>query len=457
MKINMSPIQVQKTILAPTMQQSIEILLLPIAELNAAIEQELQENPLLEVDESRKELDEAQLANILKDKFSTDYDKSFLPSYDYNPDDESINESPISQTPPLEDYLLRQLKLEVNDPMELKIGELIIGELNEDGYFKSSCEEIAQLLNLKSIELVEKVLKIIQMFDPLGIASRNLRECLITQINYKLNGNGKLACTLVNNFLKELGNKKYQEIARQLKIPIEKVKEINHLISTFEPKPARNFRPISENIYIKPDVYVIKDEEGKYHIYLNNENIPKLRINKFYKNLLDKPNRTEEEKSFIFTKIKNALLFMKSLEQRNQTIKEITKYIVKHQEEFFEQGHLALKPLKLKDVAEVIDRNESTVCRAINQKYMDTPQGLYSMKFFFSQGLSSNNREDHSVSSRSVKEELKSLVEAEDKDNPLSDQEIRLYFEKQNMKVARRTISKYRQALKILPSHLRKV
>lgn len=456
MKINLSPIQVQKIILAPSMQQSIEILLLPITDLNAAIEQEIQDNPLLEVDEKSPDADDLQITTILKDKLLSEFDRSYLTTYEHNPDDDKLEQNQITKLPVLEDHLFQQLKLETSDPLELKIGELIIGEIDEDGYFKTSCEEIALLLNLKDTEFVLNVLHKIQSFDPLGIASRNLRECLITQIDYKFNGHGDLARDLINNYLKELGGKKYQHIARKMKIGIDKVKELNCIISSLEPKPARKYRPISENIYIKPDIFVSKTEENEYIVSLNKENIPKLRISPYYKSLLNKPNRSEEERQFIHTKMKNALLFMKSLEQRSQTIKEIAKYIVNHQKEFFENGHMSLKPLKLKDVADTISRNESTVCRAINQKYMDTPKGVYSMKFFFSQGITKNNAED-STSSRSIKEEIKSLVETENKDNPLSDQELRLYFEKKNMSVSRRTISKYRQNLNILPSHLRKV
>jgi len=454
MNIRISTSQVQKTILAPSMQQSIEVLLLPLAELNTAIDKELQENPLLEIDEEKTNLQKEQLEQLILNRMNS---LDYLPrSQGHDPaNDEAMEERPITRVAPLEDYLMQQLRLEVSDEEELIIGEMIIGSLNEDGYFDSTCVDIAQSLELKDTKKIDQVLQIIQNFEPIGVASSNLKECLVTQIHYKFNGKSDLLKSIVVDYLSELGRKKFQDIARKLKISLDDVKEAARLIGTLEPKPARKFRPINTNIYIKPDISIIEDENGEYQIVINKETIPELRISRYYQNLLRKPNCKPEELEFIREKIKNALLFIRSIEQRHETIKSIAQYILTHQKEFFKHGQSALKPMTLKNVAETISRAESTVCRAVNSKYLDTPQGLYSMKYFFSQAISDNAKD--TSCSKSMQQEIKDMIEEEDKSKPLTDREIALYLAEKGLSVARRTISKYRDTLKILPSNLRKI
>lgn len=454
MKIRISPSQVQKTILAPSMQQSIKILLLPVAELNTAIENELQENPLLEIDEEKTASEKEPLEQLISERLKNMEIKSIASTSDIE-NDEELEDRPITMATPLEEYLLQQLRLEISDPLELKIGELIIGDLNEDGYLKSTCEEIAELLKIENILLIEQVLNTIQSFEPLGIAAKTLQECLCIQAHYKFNGKAEIVTQMIKNFLPQIGAKKYTEISRKLKIPQQEVSEIIALIGTLEPKPARNYRPIAQNIYIKPDLIISEVTEGVFSLRINNEYIPHLRINHFYQAMLKKENITVEEKEFIIEKIKGALSFIRSIEQRSQTIRGIAEYILNHQKDFFAIGHIGLRPLILKDVALALERNESTICRAINNKYMDTPQGTFPLKYFFSQAASENANDG--VSSRSVKEEIKWKIEQENKAKPLSDQEIFHHLSKKGMEVSRRTISKYRHTMKILPSHLRKV
>jgi len=451
--------QFQKTILAPQMQQSIEVLLLPIAELDIAIDQELQENPLLEIDEERTAQDKTdqaknELEELINQRIRNYEYESPNSSYDiYN--DENIESKPITKSAPLEDYLLQQLRIDINDPTELKIGEFIIGNLNEDGYLLLSCEELAQLMGLKNIEKIQSVLDVIQNFEPLGIASRDLKECLTTQIIFNCNGDSSALTNLVVNHLDELARKNYLSIARKTKMPLDEVRKLAKTIATLEPKPARSYRPINHNLYIKPDASIVEDENEELSISITNDNIPHLRINKQYQSILIKPSCTTEEKEFVSDRIKKAMFFIKSLEQRNQTITNIAQYILDHQRKFFYEGHQHLQPMILKDVAQVLERNESTISRAINNKYIDTPQGLYPMKYFFSHGVSCGGDED--VCSRSIKEEIKDYVTAENADKPFTDQDIYHHLAQKGMKVARRTISKYRKNLKILPSHLRKV
>jgi RNA polymerase sigma-54 factor len=460
MKIRISPNQIQKQILAPSMQQSIEVLILPITELSAAIENELQENPMMEIDEKKTNEADNQLDDVITRNLLLLKDKPREENYEVNGDDDDDQDSlrPLSRGVSLEDHLLQQLRLEVTDPIKLQIGEMIVGNLDQNGYFHGNCQEIAKTLNIENIEFVEDVLKTIQHFDPLGIAACTLQECLLAQVEARFNGHGRLLTELIKNHLDELARKKFVDIARKLKTPVDTIKEAAKTITLLEPKPARKFWTGETTVYTKPDIKVWKDESDQYQIQINHQNIPHLRISPYYQNMLRQPNRTQEELDFIREKIKNALLFIKSIEQRHQTISQIAKYIVDRQKDFFEQGHMFLKPLILKDIAEAINRNESTISRAISNKHIETPQGYFPMKFFFSQAIQEEDgtRNTSGVASRGLKEEIKELIEEENKNQPLSDQDIQDHFERKNMKIARRTISKYRSKLQILPSHLRK-
>jgi len=454
MKLSTSLLQSQKQLLAPAMQQSIGMLMLPLIELNSSIEQELQENPLLEVDEEKqKALQERQKDELLKILELSHLSRHGI-YREHSADDEVLEERTIKGEVSLEDELLQQLRVELSDPLEIIIGEFIIGSLNEDGYLTTTCEEIAQSIGTHDLVRIEYILRVVQNFEPIGIASRSLKECLLSQVSLRCNGNGKLIVKIIEEYLNELGRKKYQSIARKLGITLEAVKEAARHISLFEPKPARNYHPIQANLYVKPDIFIIKDEEGKYLIRINKDGIPPLRINAQYQRMLHQNNLNAETKHFIREKIKNALYFIKSIEQRGSTIQRITEYILNKQKDFFENGYESLAPMNLKEIAGAIDRNESTISRAITNKYADTPRGLFPLKFFFSQGVSES--ENGLVASRSIKEEIKELIECEDKSSPLSDQTIQVHFKKKDINIARRTVSKYRQTLRILPSHLRK-
>ena len=457
MKMRISTSQIQKPILAPVLQQSVGVLMLPITDLTWAIEQEVQSNPLLDVEEA-PEVSPQQSEKYVHPIFR-DWDQS-LPAqthfYDSN-NDEIQEERPITKEETLEDYLLKQLRLEASNLTELKIGEFIISHINEDGYLTESCEKIAETLQISNHSLVEQVLSVIQGFDPIGIAARDLKECLMIQLKTKsIEQFSSVALSIIDHHLKNLAGKKYREIARKLKSPLPDVQKAAQVISSLEPKPARNYRPVQGNIYIKPDVIVHKDAEQKYHVHVNTTDIPKIRINPLYQQMLGKPNLSPEENTFILEKIKNASNFIKSIEQRGQTIREIAHCIVDKQKNFLEGSLLAIAPMTLKDVATLINRNESTVCRAVNNKYIDTPQGTFPMKFFFSQGLKDSAEQGgENISSRSIKENIKEMIFLENKSAPLSDLDIQRHLKEKGINVARRTISKYRQLLGILPYHLR--
>ena len=455
MVIKISTQHTQKQILAPSMQQSIEVLMLPLADLNLAIEQELQNNPLLEINQDDHEDTANQSEEIYK---KLDYaTRTLKPKTTNFLDDEDIEEQPIKKEETLEEKLLRQLRTELSDPLEIKIGEFIIGNLDEDGYLKVTCQEIAQAAETQDLKLVEHILSIIQAFEPSGLAARTLEECLTLQVQAKYNGHHQLVYEIINQCLRNLGSKKYSEIAKKLHTSVDKVIEATKIISSLDPKPARNYRPIKPNLYIKPDITITKEAEDHFRIHVNHFGIPVLYINPTYKNMLQRKDINPEEKEFIREKIKNALYFIKSIEQRGHTIQAIAEYILKKQKNFFTKGTMALVPMTLKDVATALERNESTISRAVNNKYIDTPQGLFPLKFFFAPGIpEKNGGHASSISSRSVKEEIKEMIDNEDKVSPLSDQDIQKHFSSRGVTIARRTIGKYRLQLNILPSHLRK-
>lgn len=468
MQVQILPRQIQKTILAPVMRQSIEVLLLAVTELNLSIEQELQSNPLLEI----KEETPAAQDPISKEAALYGNDPlHFLrvPLHgQHSPDDEILEEIPIKIEFSLEDHLLRQLHIELLDPLEIKIGEYFIGNLDEDGYLKTTCEEVAAALGIHDQDLIERVLKIVQGFEPLGIASRSLQECLSIQLAAMRPARHDIYLAIITNHLQDLGHKRFQQISKDIGISLPEIKEAANFIAGLEPKPARNFRPVRSSIYIQPDVFIRKDDERGYYVEVSREGIPSLRVNAYYRNLLGRANLSEKDREFIQEKFRNATNFIKSIEQRGHTLRRIAEYILIKQMAFFDRGE-DLVPMVLKDVAQAISRNESTISRAISSKYIDTPGGLFPIKFFFSQGIPSplgrlpargglsTGERRGVVASRSVKEEIQAIINEEDKSSPLSDQEIYHYLSEKNMSVARRTISKYRQVLRILPSNLRKV
>lgn len=443
--------QIQKQQLAPVMQKSIEILLLSLIDLNTSIEQELQNNPLLEVNE-----DSAEASSEITEKTILNLAQSEISYQGSNFDDEVMEDwnTPIKEDTCLEDLLLQQLRVELSDPLELSIGEMIIGNLDEDGYLQSSCEEIAQAVKTENIALVERILSIVQAFEPVGIASRNLSECLLTQIKFKNPKELPLLSLIITDHLSEIGTKKFQHIARKLRLPVDHIKNATRMIASLEPKPARNYRPIRSGTYIKPDIFITKNELGEFTIKCNKSEMPILRISPFYRKMLTRNKLSPEEKKFIHEKLKDAIHFIKSIELRGHTLQRIAEFILNKQRPFFENDAMTLGPMTLKDVAQDIDRNESTISRAIHNKYIDTPKGIFPLSFFFSQGIAEKN--NGVVASRTVKEELKELIEEEDKSSPLSDQAIQTFFEKKGLHIARRTINKYRQSLHILPAHLRK-
>jgi RNA polymerase sigma-54 factor len=449
MNLKISTLQTQKQILAPVMQQSISVLMLSITELGISIEQELQSNPMLEpepISVKNKKSDQP----VFQSSFRQLSDSSHLHST--NEDDEQ-REIQIIQKESLEDHLMRQLRIEFKNSVQRKIGELIIGNLNEDGFLTTTIDEIAWLGKISELNLVENVLKKIQTFDPIGIASRDIKECLLIQMEASSSTYATTARKILLNHFDDFFKKKFDKIAKSLNMKAESVVQAAEYISSLEPKPARDYRSSEQTIYVQPDVFVSKDHEGHLHIEVNKSDIPGVRINPQYMKLLKTPNLSTDERKFIEEKMNSAINFIKSIQQRGETLLNIAQYIVEHQKDFFSGNTGQLSPMALKDIAVFLHRNESTISRAIHNKFIQTPVGMYKLHHFFSHAVNDANKD---VSSHNIKEEMVGLIESEDKKNPLSDQEIIQHFESKGIKMARRTINKYRLELDIAPSHKRK-
>jgi RNA polymerase sigma-54 factor len=463
----------QKLILTPQLQQSIKLLQLPQLELSNKLNQELMENPFLEeVTEPSVERKEGsdttteEVAQELPEEIQAPLEKMFGFTTDEYFEERGSDgrdlgyfTSGIEPVTPFErstrkmnlyEYLLWQLRLSrALDPVR-KVAETIIGNLNEDGYLLVSIEEIAQMAET-DIDTAEKALSLIQGFDPPGVGARNLQECLLLQLK-PLNIEDLLVEKILTKGFAELEKKKYKKLAVKFKVSVEDILRAVRIIEGLEPRPGRNYSS-EEIIHIVPDVYIFENSEGKFTIALNDDGMPKLRLSNYYRKLLAKKNTLKpEEKKFLEEKLRSAIWLLKSLDQRNKTIYRVTESILKFQEGFFREGIKALKPLNLKDVAEDVGMHESTISRVTSNKYLQCPQGLFEFKFFFSNAFSGTDGE---ISSSTIKDTIKQLISQEDPRHPLSDKELVERLNAMNIRIARRTIAKYRNELKI-PSHTRR-
>jgi len=351
----------------------------------------------------------------------------------------------------LADHLLWQLQFSRFTEEEHRVGTWIIGNLDEDGYLKMPLEDIVADVNV-SLETVEKALRKIQKFDPMGVAARDLRECLLIQLKGMAVQN-PIAEAIVSEQLSLLKNRNYPAIAKRLGVSLDKVNEAAFLVSSLEPKPGRAFGGEAAQ-EIVPDVYIHK-VEGEYVVYLNDDEVPRLRVNNLYRSILTNSRPVvDEDKRYIQEKLRSALWLIRSIHQRQRTIYKVTKSIVKFQKEFLDKGIQFLKPLVLRDVAEDIEMHESTISRVTNNKYAYTPQGIYELKFFFNTGITSSQGED--LASESVKNLVREIIAKEDPKKPYSDEKLVQILKGMNIHIARRTVSKYRESMKILSSNERR-
>jgi len=458
-------------ILAPQLRQSLALLQVPILELRTLVQQEMQQNPTLEEKllettqvevepgssepEDNKELDfkeEFEVLARLDDEWR-EYFQQSQSSHQYTAEDAAKRQyffDSITQPESLQEHLLAQLPL-AGLPVEDKLaGELIIGSINDDGYLTATIEELAHSTGSDAGRL-QRVLKVIQEFDPIGVGSRDLRECLLLQLK-RLGKEDSLAALVVRDHLEALGARRYPQIAKALKITPEELQGVAAFIATLEPKPGRMFSAETPS-YVLPEVQVQKVGED-YVIVLNRDQIPHLLISKHYRSLLEDPNTTQEVKSYIREKIRAGALLIKSIHQRQQTIYRIATEIVRVQRDFLERGVSELKPLTMVEIASLLGVHETTVSRAIANKYMQTPRGVFEMKYFFTPGFKTSDGKE--ISNKTIKDTIAKLVAEEDTAKPLSDQEMVEKLKASGITVARRTIAKYRDELRILPSHLRK-
>jgi RNA polymerase sigma-54 factor len=505
----------QQLVMTPQLQQAIKILQLSLPELEAIVQSELEQNPMLEpLDQSPAEAasesempdpeaaessdgeplpaeaDGAVTANsdddwetgareektapttveteardaALEIKELNSLEKldwrEYLETYSNNwqesapPDSDDDHRSALENTPlrrsTLEDHMMWQLRMSNLTENDQKIGATIIYNLNEDGYLETPVEELASQLEIQPEE-VERVLARVQRFDPPGVAARNLRECLLAQLQ-NLGMEESLAAQIVKNHLDLLEKHRYAEIAKVLGVPVETVGQSAKVISVLEPKPGRDYGG-AEPTYVVPDVYIQKVGE-EYVVTLNRDAVPRLRLAGYYQRVLNDADVATETREYLQERLRSARWLVKSIYQRQQTIFKVATSIVKFQRAFFDHGISMLKPLVLKDVAEDIGMHESTISRATANKYAHTPQGIYELKFFFTSGVKGASGED--VSAETVKEEIRAMVTAETPMSPLSDQAIAEMLRVKQINIARRTVAKYRQAMGIPPSANRK-
>lgn len=474
----------QQLVITPQLQQAIKLLQLSRMELSELVQGELLENPVLEeaVPEEEEEVPPEVAKEIETEEVQ---DKSHEASPEvtakegefkekefdwdnyistYNAPGEEMKsfsrgeelppfENIVTKTTTLSDHLEWQLHMASVSEHEEEIAVAIIGALDDNGYLTSSLEEIAEK-NGFGLEEAEDALSLIQDFDPSGVGARNLKECLLLQTRFF--GEDKVYLNvLINDHLHFLERKDYYAIAKKMKISLERVVSLAHVIANMEPKPGRPFGGSAPQ-FITPDVYVQK-VASEYVVVLNDEGLPRLHVSSFYQNLLSQSKKGLGDnlaKGYIEEKLKKAVWLIKSIHQRQRTLYRVAKSIVEAQRDFLEKGAGNLKPMILKDVADKIGVHESTVSRATSNKYMHTPQGLYELKFFFNGRVSQMDGVD--IASETVKEKIKRLVQNENARKPLSDKNIADLLKSANINVARRTVAKYREMLGILPSSRRR-
>jgi RNA polymerase sigma-54 factor len=463
----------QKMVLTPTLQQAIRLLQLTRLELVLEASQELQTNPVLEEATTIEEPEGAEITDgpdsetAEENPLDSYEDKIDVESYfqDYletsmkyrgtaqeRPEDAPDTERYLSHPESLAEHLEWQVSLSWLPPEEQEIARLIIGNLKEDGYLASTVEEIAAAAHC-SPERVERVLKVVQNMDPVGVAARDLGECLRVQLlAYEMPD--ELALKIVDEHLHSLERDKPSQIAARLGVSEAELEEALRIIRNLDPKPGLRYNnPVNPTII--PDVAVVKDGEG-YRVVLNEDGMPHLRISPHYRSMAEEgsPEAGEEALSYLKEKVRSAMWFLKSIEERQRTIFKVAKEIVEFQKDFLDKGPAHMRPLILRDVAERVGVHESTVSRVVSNKYMETPRGILPMKYFFATGIGTLDGTD--VSSLKVKESLKALVEAEDPKRPLSDQRIADLLKREGILLARRTVAKYREELNIPSSGRRR-
>jgi len=465
----------QQLIMTPQLQMAIKLLQLSRLELMDMIRQEMEENPALEdgqetaADNRSAETAEAEETPLdaaatkevtIEERMPDDIDWSnYIDEYNAPGRatfESESRESPryetfVAQKASLTDHLLWQFLMTAPEPEEERIASMIVGNLNRDGYLDCSLEEIASTSGSPLAD-VESILELMQTFDPVGVCARDISECLQIQAR-RLGLDNSIVIEIIQNHLSHLENKNYKAICRTMKIQMDDVVKAVTIIKGLEPRPGRSFSDETPQ-YINPDIFVYKMED-EFVIMLNDDGMPKLRVNNFYRNALSRnekiPNAT---KDYIQDKMRSAAWLIRSIHQRQKTIFKVMESIVKFQRRFFESGITQLKPMVLRDVAQDIGMHESTISRVTTNKYAYTPQGIFELKYFFNSSI--NRVHGDAIASASVQEKIRHIIGNENPRSPLSDSKIAQILMTDNINIARRTVAKYREMLRVLPSNKRK-
>jgi len=465
MKHGLIQTQRQQLIITQRLQQALKLLQMPTLELQQALKAELMSNPMLEevdeVDDEREtpdpapEAEEAAPAEKSEEQ-EVNWDDYWPDAFDAptaprtsDPDAEFYERVPVTVTS-LGDHLLEQLRFGDRSEEEILIGEYLIGSIDENGFLQTTVDEVAEALAVAP-ERVEEVLAMIQTFEPPGVGARNLQECLWIQLVQRKEQDS-LAARIIQEQFDHFVNRRFGEVARHLKVTTEAVQAAGDLIATLDPKPGQVIA-VEETKYVVPDLVVERVGED-YVVTLNDRNVPRLRISSAYAGAMRKDSGNAEARTFIKDKLSAAKWLIGTIEQRRKTMVKVMRRIVEEQRDFFDRGVQGLKPLTLQQIANQIGMHESTVSRVTTQKYVQTPRGVFELKYFFSSGLQTEDGDD--VSAKVAKDNILTLVNSEDKREPLSDQRIAELLKDQGLKIARRTVAKYREALRILPARSRR-
>ncbi len=465
----------QQLVMTPQLQQAIKLLQLTRLELQDLVVQELEENPLLEESTEMDEIREPDTLEVAEQELEPAQDAadfhevetgeetlrdwdSYLDGYNYSSgeqqyggDDERPSfENLLTRKGTLIDHLLWQLHMGQYSEMDVRVGEVIIGNIDDYGYLRASLQEIATASSATE-EDVQDVLECIQEFDPPGVAGRDLRECLLIQAR-NLGMKGSIVESILQNHLGDLEKRNYKQMARSLKVDINQVLVASRIISGFDPRPGSSFSTDDVH-YISPDIFVHKVGDD-YVVMLNEEGLPSLKVSTQYADIRGNGTTDSQTEHYINDKMRSAAWLIKSIQQRQRTIYKVAKSIIRFQREYFDRGIEYLRPLVLRDIAEDIGMHESTISRVTTNKYMQTPQGLLELKYFFNSGLSTS--EGDFVASESVKNRIKEIIEKENSQKPLSDQKIAELLTSQTVNIARRTVTKYREMLNLGSSSERK-
>jgi RNA polymerase sigma-54 factor len=460
-------------IMTPRLQQALKLLQVPTLELQQILKQEIMQNPLLEeVDEvadqedlAKEDSPEEKANEEAEDPTDEDpidwseymqdgaLDRAFIPQSEQSV--EFLEKVPITRTT-LPESLIEQLHfLNVPAPA-MRIAEFLVGSLDDSGLLVTSLEDCAPALGV-SVEECEKVLRVIQALEPAGVGARNLRECLLIQLEAR-NEKDTLAWKILHDHFDHLVNRRFPEIARQLKCTVEDVQRAADVIATLNPRPGLQVSS-EDPKYVVPDLLVERVDD-EYVVLLNDRHLPRLRISSAYEGVLRDKKRSEMSESeqktreYIQGKLNSARWLIQTIEQRRKTMIKVMNCIIREQREFFDKGIAFLRPLTLQQVARQIDMHESTVSRVCSGKYVQTPRGVFELKFYFSSGLETEDGED--VSARTAKSIIKTLIDEENKKDPLSDQRIAELLHEKGLRIARRTVAKYREQLSILPARFRR-